>query len=69
MPGMSTLPGATTWFCRHGIDVDYCGICRPPSPVPLAAGHCGKCGAPYTAVFGGAFEPLKFNPTCKCWNL
>lgn len=58
----------------------YCGRfgphfgCHPltyyASPLPpLAAGHCGKCGAPYTSTVGSAFEPLKFNPSCKCWNL
>lgn len=29
----------------------------------LPAGHCGKCGAPYT-IEGGKPKPL-----CVCWNL
>lgn len=53
--------------CRHGTS------CCPnwgQYVAPLAAaGHCGKCGAPYTTDASAAFAPTKFTPTCKCWNI
>ena len=43
----------------------------PITFVPLhtyqgAAGHCGKCGAPYFYEGVGSLKPT---PTCQCWNL
>jgi len=33
------------------------------------AGHCGKCGAPYTvpSIWHGVTAPPK-TPSCSCWN-
>lgn len=48
----------------------------PYIPVPFAApsmvaGHCGKCGAPYTQdlTVGSLGAQPKFTPSCKCWNV
>jgi hypothetical protein len=42
-----------------------------PVPLPpIAAGHCGKCGAPYTVdMLAGAIGPPRFITSCKCWNV
>lgn len=62
-------------YCRHRLPIDNCAICRPPwqwwsVPMPsVAAGHCGKCGAPYTMDMTAGIGPPKFIPSCKCWNL
>ena len=34
------------------------------------AGHCGKCGAPYTApgIWHGIIPP-PMTPSCACWNI
>lgn len=36
----------------------------------IIAGHCGKCGAPYTSplVWHG-ITPPPMTPTCACWNI
>lgn len=34
-----------------------------------AAGHCGKCGAPYTIDYNHMGTDTKFNATCRCWNV
>ena len=49
---------------------------RCPLPPPYqyvvhpggVAGHCGKCGAPYTwhPISGGTTD--EYQPTCRCWN-
>jgi hypothetical protein len=35
----------------------------------MIAGHCGKCGAPYTLpdVWHGTCDPTP-TPSCGCWN-
>lgn len=55
----------------HECECRTCGHTMAPffyPPVPVAAGHCGKCGAPYT-VENLVVGPTKFIPSCKCWNL
>ena len=49
------------------------GYAPPPQPAawwPSIAGHCGKCGAPYTVdLVTSGFGPPKFHLTCVCWNV
>jgi hypothetical protein len=73
---MSTLPGVTTDYCRHGLPPENCSACCSKQPYflwsaqhPSVAGHCGKCGAPYTADLLAGTGPPKFIPTCACWNV
>jgi hypothetical protein len=32
------------------------------------AGHCGKCGAPYTYNPIDGSTAAEYEPTCRCWN-
>ena len=33
------------------------------------AGHCGKCGAPYTVpTIWHGITPPPMTPSCRCWN-
>lgn len=54
------------------------GSCSSGGPVPYqlvynvpgaAAGHCGKCGAPYTQDFNHMDTSPRFVASCKCWNV
>lgn len=67
------------WWC------DYCGVRHittacPNEPhaglvasgyVPMGgvAGHCGKCGAPYTCEQVPGGTGVQYVPLCKCWNV
>ena len=62
-----TTGGYTCRDCKTGLHdlVHRYRATRPEPYTPVvAAGHCGKCGAPYTVDFNGSYKPL-----CVCWNL
>lgn len=37
-------------------------------PAWNVAGHCGKCGAPYTFNPIAGSTAAEFEPSCRCWN-
>lgn len=61
----------------HNCECRICGAAMTPflgsyQPIQWAAGHCGKCGAPYTVDLVSATPqvgPPKFVPSCRCWNV
>jgi hypothetical protein len=60
--------------CRMEHDAyTRCKICNPRTSTVaispgMVAGHCGKCGAPYTYDPPFGTTQSKFTPSCKCWN-